>query len=132
MRQFSILFFYSLLLYSCNYEKYKNRIQGNKGTYWNVAKRNSTVFDPPVNAWFFATDGNCIYYSLKQIPGGKYDRIEDHTNKTSSNKWSLKNDTLNIMGSEYLLYSHTGKKLKLIPLDKRNDTLELREPENRN
>lgn len=113
------------ILFSCNYDKYKNRIQGKKGTFWDVSKRNSVRFNPPVNAYYFEVNGNCTYYSMRRLPDGKFNRVPEHSGKTPVNTWRMKNDTLELLGDKYWIHSRTPQKLNLIPLDEANDTLEL-------
>ncbi len=112
---------------SCNYEKYKDRVATGKGTYWDVYKVNGKVLKDSSYSYFCGVYGDCYLYSLKKSPDGSFKRYIDHGDGSAPNKWSMRSDTIRLRAVDYVIYSRSSKELKLIPVNKQNDTIELRE-----
>lgn len=125
-RLFLVIIIISFLptLPGCNYQKYKDRIAGDKGTYWDVIKSRNQSFKEPLNSWFFAINGDCKYYKFDKMPDGSLTRtIVDTTGSTYPHKWKMTGDTLALPGAAYLLISTKNKKLLLTNLNDPADSL---------
>ena len=117
-----------LILCSCNYKKYKDRITGGKGTYWDVIKSGNKKYKTPAFSYFFGVNGECQYYSYQRSADGTIKRTSfNFGDVVYPNTWKMTEDTLQLQGFNYLLISNKNKKLLLINVLNPTDTLELME-----
>lgn len=120
-----ILLLICVAQFSCNYDKYSNRIKSNKGTYWDVVKINQHSFAESKEAWYFGVDGTLKKYTCKKNEKGIVERLLI----AADEKWELNSDTLAISNKRNFIFHSSGKKNLLIPLNGTHDTIELRESE---
>jgi hypothetical protein len=119
----------SFIFHSCNYEKYKHAAVSHKGTWWDIYKVNGKLFIDPVYSYFCAVNGECYYYFVEKLPDGSIRRNIVSENETKPDTWTMRSDTIQLRGNDYLIHSRMNKKLILVSLDRSNDTLELIESE---
>ena len=122
-----LLLLITFIISSCNYEKYKNTAVSNKGTWWDIYKVNGRILTDPSYSYFCGVNGDCYYYSVKKLPDGSFKRDIDHEHVDLPDTWFMRSDTIQLRGIDYFIHSRTDKKLILMPVNRSNDTLELRE-----
>ena len=108
---------------SCNYDKYSDRINSNKGTFWDLVKINQRIFADSSAAWYFGVNGTFKKFISRKNDKGNIDR----TLITDKETWTLHADTLMISNTQNFLFHQSGKNIRLISLNGTNDTIELRE-----
>lgn len=118
-----IMLFFLLFWIGCNQSNNMSIIVSNKAKYWDVLKYGDRVYNKPSYCYYFASNGDCIYYSYRN-ENGKVKRILfDYGDVIYPNTWQLKKDTLQIQGFDYVIKDINKEKIILVSIGKSTDTL---------